>query len=130
MEELHSIYPHLCSGHQIWFRRTLEALTAHDFFNEISFVFKLREKTVEEDQSMVHLSSEQKLKTIVQQTRDRLAEPGISAMLMKQFKIVHGLDLAQSITFEMMKRDFRTRCLDQRLLSLFESEIIKSLRGL
>jgi hypothetical protein len=84
----------------------------------------------EEDQSMVHLSPEQKLKAVVKQTREGLKDPGVSAILQKQFKIVHGLDLALSITFEMMKRDFCARCSDKRLLPLFESEILKSLRDL
>ena len=130
MEELHSVYLHFCPGHQFWFRRALKALTAHDFFNEISFVFMLKEKTVEEDQSMVDLSPEQKLKTVVQQTRAGLEDPRVSAMLQTRYPIIQDLDLAQSIVFDMMRQEILAKCEDERLLPLFESAVLESLRGL
>ena len=130
MEELHCVYLHFCPGHQFWFRRALKALTAHAFFNEISCVFMLKEKTVEEDQNMVDLSPEQKLKTVVQQTRAGLEDPRVSAMLQTRYPIIQDLDLAQSILFETMRQEILAKCEDESLLPLFESAILESLRGL
>jgi hypothetical protein len=130
MEEFKSFFPHFCPGHQFWFRRALEALTPHDFFNEIAFMFILKKKTVEEDQSTVDLSPEQKLKTVIQQIRKRLEDPGVSALFQTRYPIIQDLDLAQSILFEMMRQEILAKCEDESLLPLFERAILESLRGI
>ena len=129
-DHLHGVYDGLCEGHQFWFRRSMNASSTLAFYKEISFVFERREKTVEKDQSMEHLSPEQKLRVVVQQTREGLTDPGVCEMLQTHFPIIQGLDLAQSIAFEMMRRDFCARCQDKRHLPLFERDILEFLREL
>jgi len=129
-EHLRGVYDGLCVGHKFLLRRSVNASSIRAFYKEISFVFKHREKTVEKDQSMEHLSPEQKLRRGVQKTREGLMEPGVCALFRTHFPIIQGLDLAQSIAFEMMRREFCAGCQDKRHLLLFERDILESLRGL
>lgn len=129
-DHLHGVYDDLCVGHKFWFRRSMNASSTLAFYEEISFVFELREQTVEQNPSGESLTPKQKLRVVVQQTREGLTDPGVCAMLQTHFPIIQGLDLAQSIAFEMMRREFCARCPDKRHLPLFEKDILESLRGL